>query len=173
MMEEFDNIRKIATDNGYPIGFIEAQIRRTLDRYYNQEQNSDKPRSTNKTDEKQKDHICTDIPYYEKSTEKLVQLTQCPPPTISTFFTTKDKIPTSLRSGIVYEITCQDCSSEYIGITIRQVQQRLIEHGQPPDTTNNNEAITQTHNNPQQQNTRPMRTIKPINRYSIDPNVMN
>ncbi|CAF1943380.1 unnamed protein product [Rotaria magnacalcarata] len=189
MTEEFDNIRKIAADNGYPINFIEAQIRRTLDRYYNQKQNNNKPRSTTKKEEKKNELICVDLPYHEKSTEKLgkkliqiaaslqpqlqIQPIQRPPPAISTFFSTKDKINTTLQSGVVYEISCRDCPSKYIGKTIRQVQRRLIEHGQPSDTTNNRETTTQTLSNLEQLHTRPKRTNKPIVRYGIDPTPIN
>ncbi|CAM4845070.1 unnamed protein product [Rotaria magnacalcarata] len=43
-------------------------------------------------------------------------------------FTTKDKIPTELRSGVVYEATCPVCNEKYIGETCRHLKTRINEH---------------------------------------------
>lgn len=43
-------------------------------------------------------------------------------------FTTKDKIPTELKSGVVYEATCSKCSDSYIGKTCRHLKTRIKEH---------------------------------------------
>ncbi|CAF5229933.1 unnamed protein product, partial [Rotaria magnacalcarata] len=47
---------------------------------------------------------------------------------ISHNFTTKDKIPTELRSGVVYEATCPVCNEKYIGQTCRHLKTRINEH---------------------------------------------
>jgi len=47
---------------------------------------------------------------------------------IKNFCNHKDSIPKFLRSGVVYEFTCGDCSVSYIGSTSRQLQARFSEH---------------------------------------------
>ncbi|CAF2089070.1 unnamed protein product, partial [Rotaria magnacalcarata] len=43
-------------------------------------------------------------------------------------FTTKDKIPTEFRSGVIYEATCPVCNEKYIGQTCRHLKTRINEH---------------------------------------------
>ena len=40
----------------------------------------------------------------------------------------KDTIPTTNKSGVVYQISCQDCEASYIGQTGRNLSQRITEH---------------------------------------------
>ena len=47
---------------------------------------------------------------------------------IKNFCNHKDSTPKSLRSGIVYEFTCGNCSVSYIGSTSRQLHARFSEH---------------------------------------------
>ncbi|CAF1087774.1 unnamed protein product [Rotaria sordida] len=161
MTQEFDFIRKLAIQNGYPINFIESQIRSTLNRYYNYKY-SQKPNSLTAAvlSAKKKEQAYVDIPYFDKTTEKLgkklikiaasvrpqlhVQPIPRPPPAISTFFSSKDKILIYLQSGVVYEISCQDCEATYIGKTLRQIQRRLHEHGQPSSPEQKSNTPTQT-----------------------------
>ena len=44
------------------------------------------------------------------------------------FFTFKDKIPTFLRSGIVYKFKCGGCNATYHGKTKRHFKVRMCEH---------------------------------------------
>ena len=44
------------------------------------------------------------------------------------FFTFKDKIPSFLRSGIVYKFQCGDCNATYYGKTKRHFKVRISEH---------------------------------------------
>ena len=48
--------------------------------------------------------------------------------TYSNIFTFKDKIPTFLRSGIVYKFQCGSCNGTYYGKTKRQFKVRICEH---------------------------------------------
>ena len=50
---------------------------------------------------------------------------------ISYFLPTKDKIPNTSRSNLVYEFTCPGCNSSYIGKTERNLATRLSEHSDP------------------------------------------
>ena len=47
---------------------------------------------------------------------------------ISTFFTFKDKIPSFLPSGIVYNFQCGSCNAIYYGKTKRHFKVRMCEH---------------------------------------------
>ena len=47
---------------------------------------------------------------------------------ISNFFTFKDKIPSVLRSGIVYKFQCGSCNATYYGKTKRHFKVRICEH---------------------------------------------
>ena len=47
---------------------------------------------------------------------------------ISNFFTFEDKIPSFLRSGIVYKFQCGSCNATYYGKTKRHFKVRMCEH---------------------------------------------
>ena len=40
----------------------------------------------------------------------------------------KDKLPTAMESGIVYEFRCSDCNATYIGSTVKSLMTRASEH---------------------------------------------
>ena len=40
----------------------------------------------------------------------------------------KDRTPTEKKTGVVYDITCNDCGEHYIGETARTLEKRLSEH---------------------------------------------
>ena len=44
------------------------------------------------------------------------------------FFSFKDKVPTNLKSLVLYKFTCSDCNVTYIGKTSRHFQVRFSEH---------------------------------------------
>ena len=43
-------------------------------------------------------------------------------------FSYKDKLPSGLRSSVVYKFQCARCNSSYIGKTARQLKVRIDEH---------------------------------------------
>ena len=47
---------------------------------------------------------------------------------VSSFFSTKDKIPSALRSCVVYKFTCACCNARYVGETTRHFDVRVHEH---------------------------------------------
>ena len=48
---------------------------------------------------------------------------------IKQFFSTKDKVPLPIKSGVVYKFTCEvDPRQSYIGKTYRHLGQRIKEH---------------------------------------------
>ena len=150
MHDEFEFIKNISVKNGYPKEFIESQIKKTLDRYY---QKSDKTKvysqetkdnKITKRTQKIKEQIFLDIPYVGKPTEilgkKIINIAKQinpqlqlfpirrPSPSIAKSFPTKDLIPKDLQSNIVYLINCSKCDASYVGKTIRQASRRFREH---------------------------------------------
>ena len=47
---------------------------------------------------------------------------------ITSFFKSKDSIPTGLVSNVIYEFTCSSCKARYIGETTRNLTHRINEH---------------------------------------------
>ena len=47
---------------------------------------------------------------------------------IGSFFKHKERLPTSVCSGLVYDYRCLLCNKQYIGSTVRQLQCRISEH---------------------------------------------
>ena len=43
-------------------------------------------------------------------------------------FSTKDSVPSSLKSNVVYQFKCAGCSACYIGETTRHLSSRIVEH---------------------------------------------
>ena len=48
--------------------------------------------------------------------------------TIGSFFRTKDRIPESVCSNIVYKFECPNCHVRYLGVTSRALKIRIHEH---------------------------------------------
>jgi len=51
-----------------------------------------------------------------------------PTNTTKRYFPTKDSLHINQKSGVIYQISCLNCTSTYIGKTIRQTSKRLYEH---------------------------------------------
>ena len=49
------------------------------------------------------------------------------------FCPTKDRIPTKLKSNVIYKIVCPGCQNLYVGKTERCLQLRLNEHAERED----------------------------------------
>ena len=47
---------------------------------------------------------------------------------LSSYFSFKDKLPSSLTSGVIYHYQCSRCNSAYVGKTVRHYETRLGEH---------------------------------------------
>ena len=143
---EIETIKQITKRNRYPEKFVNAQIRNTLGRYLDKENNTDfykkKPEPT--LNEQEKQQVFINIPYIGKHTEKLgnkidpkinVQPIPTPPPAITRYFNTKDPIPNDLQLNFIYQINCSECHTSYIGKTIRHACQRIKEHKYDAETS--------------------------------------
>ncbi|CAF3195184.1 unnamed protein product [Rotaria socialis] len=134
--DEFEFIRNLSFKNGYPIAFVESVIRRQLNLVY-------EPREI-KPPKPETDIVVLRVPYYGNPSHiygkrvttavaakyplKQVRVVYDVTARIGHNFTTKDKIPTELRSGVVYEATCPVCNEKYIGETCRHLKTRINEH---------------------------------------------
>ena len=47
---------------------------------------------------------------------------------VSSYFSTKDKMPNNLRSCVVYQFNCAFCNKSYVGETTRHYNTRVAEH---------------------------------------------
>lgn len=56
---------------------------------------------------------------------------------ISSFFRIKDATPLDMRSCVVYQYTCAECQSSYIGQTTRHLRHRIAEHAGVSHLTGN------------------------------------
>lgn len=134
--DEFDFIRNLALNNGYPLNFVESVIRRQLNLLY--EPRAVKPTTT------EMDPVVLRVPYYGKPSQmyakritaavakqyplKNVRVVYDVTARAGQNFTTKDQIPIPLKSGVVYEATCPQCNEKYIGKTCRHLKTRIHEH---------------------------------------------
>ena len=157
--EEFEFIKDISLQNGYPLRFVESQIRKTLNRTYKVKNKSaeNSPKVIFGKEQGKKNNILVEIWYVEAPTSlfgkqlarigqeinpnSCIQIIPKPPMTVGNYFPLKDPIPKNLCSRIVYHIKRLDCDAAYIGKTIRQATRRLKEHGAP---LNQNSGITPT-----------------------------
>ena len=80
----------------------------------------------NKQVDQFKEKLVTLVGKYYKDVDFRVMFT-CPT-TIGSLFVFKDKVPTELRSMVVYKIKCKGCDATYIGKTVRFLIRRKREH---------------------------------------------
>ncbi len=147
MHDEFEFIRYITKENGYPSNFVECQIRHTLNRFMQRDKKINTQVNDNETSN---DRIIINVPFVKKSTKTFIkEITklanqikpttrvipiQRPPIAVRQLFKNKDQIPKDSQSNVVYQLNCTNCSSTYIGKTCRQACRRLKEHGAPVKT---------------------------------------
>ena len=132
---EFENIKSIMIRNGYPVELINRGITTFLSRIH-------KPRQKQHEDKQEPAMIV--LPFlgnYTKRVEKRIKqsLRQHLPDVrvnfiyrastrLRSLFSFKDRIPSYLQSGVVYQYTCSRCNSAYIGETTRHTKRRFHEH---------------------------------------------
>lgn len=158
---EFEFLRNFFSSNGYPATLIDTQIRKFLDKKYStQTDPTEKPEKV----------MYFSLPYFGHQSEKmkteLLQFLSKIHPTITfrfilvnpfkigSFFNHKDRIPTCLRSSVVYEYRCAcDDAPSYVGSTSRHFFVRMAEHkgissrtgkplSSPPYSSIRNHAVT-------------------------------
>lgn len=136
MHDQFDFIRKISSQNGYPNAFVESIIRKQLLSLYSPREPQQKSLETQT--------VVLRVPYHGTPSQifaKRVTATvakQYPTTKVRVVydvkarigqnFTTKDRVSKQFKSGVVYEAACPDCDAKYIGKTYRHLTTRMNEH---------------------------------------------
>ena len=132
---ELNFLRNFFSKNGFPRHLIENKIGQYLTKQYNRsEPLPTAPKKTmyfkfpyygdysNKMEHKLKDLLTEYFPQFDF---RIVFSNQF---TIQSFFTTKEKLPTELRSDIIYMYTCGDCNASYIGQSSKTAKFRWCQH---------------------------------------------
>ena len=134
---EFKKIRSFMLKNGYPSELIDKTVSYFLNKLHNTSSSTspafDNVKSyqiflpylgtfTKRIERKIKQGLKEHLPrikfrfVYRASTR------------IRNLFNFKDRIPSYIRSGVVYQFTCASCNAVYIGETNRHTKTRLCEH---------------------------------------------
>ena len=161
MHKEFEFIRDISKQNGYPNNFVQCQIRHVLNRHIERQKKFNKPNKDiirkkseekhHRTNETRTDIMLLNLPFVAKATQqfskeinkltkkgkattKVITIARSPPP-VGRILKNKDEIPKVFRSHVVYQLSSTTCSAKYIAKTVREVCRRLKEHGTPANIT--------------------------------------
>ena len=132
---ELEFLRKYFLANGFPISFIEKNIRETLNNIFVKKE---RPIIVSPK------IMYLKVPFYGSHSyslkRKLVQLFKKFYPqiqlrviltnsnTMSNIFKFKDRLPKMLCSGIVYKYSCGECDATYVGKSQRHLKTRVSEH---------------------------------------------
>ena len=133
---EMNNIKSIMLKNGYPESFIDRLISSFISKLYSKKQQppDDNPKKSfqiflpylgtfsKRIEKKIKASLRTNLPKVD------VKFVYRAATRLNNLFAFKDKIPSYLRSGIVYKFKCGGCNSTYIGESIRHSKRRFCEH---------------------------------------------
>ncbi|CAF0949469.1 unnamed protein product [Didymodactylos carnosus] len=137
--QEFEFIQTVAQENGYPLQFVESIIRRELGMVLG-------PTTVARQQAPQEkiDNVVFRVPFFGNAStvyteriktavkkiypRKIVRIVYDTKARAGDGFSTKDKVPDCLKSGLVYEATCPTCGDNYIGKTCRHLKTRVHEH---------------------------------------------
>ena len=126
-------LKEILGRNLYPQNVIDKEIRKYINRKYENkgEEPKTKPNNfyklpyyglTSKTTGEKIKKLCID---FCKNTSITLSFSVTK---IGSYFSTKSKVPSAVRSFVVYEFTCFGCGAKYIGETTRHLAVRIKEH---------------------------------------------
>ena len=129
---EINRVREFLGKNSYPPHLVDKQLKRYLHKVQlSQTRQSDENDSYIKLpyigtySRKVQEKILTLCSNLTKKTNIKVVFTSHK---ISSYFSTKDKMPSELRARVVYKFTCASCKASYVGQTIRYFTTRVHEH---------------------------------------------
>ena len=133
--KEVEFLQQYFKNNNFPVNLFQKHLKSFLHKIYN-------PSPIVHTVDKRKMYIS--LPYYGYISEKIrseldsiilkmfphlnVKLAFNNSFSIKSFFKHKESLPAHVCSSVIYLYKCEDCSSSYIGSTIRQFQCRQAEH---------------------------------------------
>ena len=130
---EIKKVKHFLAKNAYPPHIVDKEIKRYVDKIHkNDERNIESGNKTymklpyigkfSKFAQKKLNHLCqtfckeTNINLVFSSTK------------VSSYFSSKDKIPDALKSFVVYYFVCASCKASYVGETYRHLDVRIEEH---------------------------------------------
>jgi len=131
---DIDNVKKLLEKNTYPMHLIDKTLKNYLDTKYTSENNQQvssknvryyKLPFIGKFSEHTKTKVKNLAMKYCKSASVKIAFTSFK---IGQVFSTKDCIPSSLKSHVIYKFICANCKASYIGETTRHLSTRCEEH---------------------------------------------
>ena len=133
--KEVKFLKQFFTNNGYPESLFHRLVKGFLNNKY-------QPRLPIPT--VNKDVMYVTIPYLGQASVKMVKrlnndlskfypqinfrFIPVNPFKIGSYFNVKDRLPSELRSSIVYQFICPSCQAGYVGSTMRAFKTRVDEH---------------------------------------------
>ena len=140
--ECYSTIESIFINNGYHYSYIEKIKRKTIENYIKNQQKSQQTPQTNADTKNTKYITLTYIKENENKIRKVAKLiedtigkdkiqirTAYKTKKTQSFFSNKDKIPTDIRSNIVYSYNCDQCPGlQYIKESVRHFSTPKNEH---------------------------------------------
>ena len=132
--DEITRIRSMLLRNAYPSWLLDRIVKDSVSNYLSTTVKFGPP----------KERLYIGLPYLGKLTDNIrrnirhickkfiphkdVIIYFKPGRRVSNFFRVKDITPFEMRSCVVYEYTCAECQSSYIGQTSRHIRHRIAEH---------------------------------------------
>ena len=140
MHKQFEFIRDISKQNGYPKNFVQCQIRHVLNRHVERQKKFNKPNKDiiwkkseekhHRTNETRTDIMLLNLPFVPKATQqfskeinkltkkgkptaKVITIAR-PPPAVGRILKNKDQIRKVFRSDVVYQLSSTTCSAKYL-----------------------------------------------------------
>ena len=139
--KEINIIREKLVKNGFPIGMIEHEVKKILDKWNANRIGQKRQEEANMEKEK---YIIVKIPYEGRSTVMFsrktkdilehawvgskIKMVLLPINRLRSLVTNADNVKNGLKSDVIYNYTCQDCQETYIGETVRHADIRFAEH---------------------------------------------
>ena len=129
-------LKKFFCDNGFPINKVESTMGKTITKLVSVSEPAQRSHPETRlqividfwgnSSYKFRNELVRLMKGYYPNTE--VRIIFKAAKTIGSVFSYKDRIPSELQSGVVYNYTCGGCNASYIGQTSRQLKTRISEH---------------------------------------------
>ena len=138
---EIEFLKNLFQQNGYPLEFVERQIKKTLNKFFIVPDPPSSPADDVPTDDKpvmfvtyflgaHSDALRSDLrnlmgKYLPDIKLQVVFKSGC---AVGDLFGFKDKLPESCMNKFIYKYTCGSCNASYIGKSYRHFKARVYEH---------------------------------------------
>ena len=138
---EIEFLKNIFQQNGYPLDFVERQIKKTLSKFFVEPEPPSMTDDDVPTEAKpimfityflgtHSDKLRSDLrnlmkKYLPDIKLQVIFKSGC---AVGDLFGFKDKLPESCMTNFIYKYTCESCNAFYIGKSYRHFKVRLFEH---------------------------------------------